>query len=244
MMDKKIIKDNFSRAAKDYDLHSKMHQDIIAELLFRLPKISLTTILEVGCGTGLLTKRLIESFPEAKIIATDIAQGMVEFAKKTLAPSPPNIEFIEAEGEGLPFEDNTFDLVISSSALQWMDCRKALAEFKRVLKPGGTLAFSTYGPKTLIELKELGFSVNDFPTIEALEKELPKNTKLEAEIHKIEFKNPLDLLKYLKAIGASYSQNKKKDLEGKKKMERLKEAYPNGIEATFEAVFGIINPKP
>jgi len=114
-------------------------------------------ILELGCGTGIFTSYLAEATPRGgSILATDIAKQMIAVArKKELGSEQIGIEFQEADGSSLPFGDSTFDLAVSALALfGFPDVPKALSEWQRVVKPGGSLAFSSFSDRTVFATQD------------------------------------------------------------------------------------------
>ncbi len=100
-------------------------------------------ILDVGCGTGVLTRMASEIVgPTGKVIGIDPAPRMIGIARKHAALSGNQAEFRLAVIEHLPFDDETFDAVLSSAMIHHLpsDLKHAgLLEVKRVLKPGGRL---------------------------------------------------------------------------------------------------------
>jgi ubiquinone/menaquinone biosynthesis C-methylase UbiE len=111
-------------------------------------------VLDVGCGTGYLLRRLGPRVPEARELAgIDAAPAMIETAR-TMA-SDSRIQFATATAERLPYPQETFDLVISTTSFDhWADQRAGLAECFRVLLPGGRLVlidlFSAWLVPTLL----------------------------------------------------------------------------------------------
>lgn len=94
-------------------------------------------VLEIGAGTGANFQYYRNG---AHVVATEPDPFMLERARKRAAESPLSIELRQAAAEDLPFPDATFDYVIDTLVLCTVeDPRKALAEIKRVLKPGGEL---------------------------------------------------------------------------------------------------------
>jgi SAM-dependent methyltransferase len=97
-------------------------------------------VLEVGCGTGVLTRRIALLDEVDSVVGVDPAPSLIDRARK-LAKDLPNIEFREADGRSLPFEDGGFDVVTFDSTLSHVPFpERALAEALRVLRPGGRLA--------------------------------------------------------------------------------------------------------
>lgn len=81
-----------------------------------------------------------------KVIGTDPSQGMIEQAtSRTTSSEYPNVEFTEANAESLPFaKDQSVDMVVAGQAAHWFDYPGLFAALKRVMRPGGTLAFWGY----------------------------------------------------------------------------------------------------
>jgi SAM-dependent methyltransferase len=105
-----------------------------------IPFPSGARVLEVGCGTGVLT-RLLGTWPDvATVVGVDIAPTLLERARE-LAAHLPNVTFQQADAQELPFADDCFDVVIFDSTLSHVPRPdRALAEALRVLRPGGRLA--------------------------------------------------------------------------------------------------------
>ena len=114
------------------------------DLAARVKNTEPKKVLEIACGTGRVTKHLRETLPvTTELVATDLHAGMLAVAKHNLADK--NIEFKEADAQSLPFEDNSFDLVVCQFGYMFMpDKLKAFGETFRVLSKGGKILFSTW----------------------------------------------------------------------------------------------------
>jgi ubiquinone/menaquinone biosynthesis C-methylase UbiE len=95
-------------------------------------------VLEVGCGIGLLSTEITDHVHE--LYSIDISPDLIELAKKSY--DKKNITFLCANAYSLEFQDDFFDAVVGMSVLHHLDVDKGLDEFRRVLKPGGHIAFS------------------------------------------------------------------------------------------------------
>jgi SAM-dependent methyltransferase len=95
------------------------------------------TILDLGCGPGGLAVELVARLPEARIIGLDLSPSMIERAKRHESEGG-RLRFIVGDVADLPFEAETFDVVVSTLSLHhWAEPAASLAEIRRVLRPGG-----------------------------------------------------------------------------------------------------------
>jgi ubiquinone/menaquinone biosynthesis C-methylase UbiE len=111
----------------------------------RIKAFAPKSVLEVACGTGRLTKFLPKVLAEsARIIATDLNADMIEYARNKHR-MVREVEFLEADAQNLPFEDNFVDcIVIQFGVMFFEDKVKAFREMYRLLSPGGTLLFCAW----------------------------------------------------------------------------------------------------
>ena len=114
-------------------------------LAARLPKREGLRVLEIACGSGRVTERLVRALPPGgSLVATDLNQAMIDFAK-TKVPQA-GITWQTADAAALPFEDASFDAVVCGFGLMFVpDKTKALSEARRVLVQGGTLLATVWG---------------------------------------------------------------------------------------------------
>jgi ubiquinone/menaquinone biosynthesis C-methylase UbiE len=108
--------------------------------------------LEIGSGTGYFSLNLLQLGMIQSLTATDISAGMLKRLANTAEGLGLEVETEQTEAEELPFEDESFDLVFGHAVLHHIpDLDKAFAEFRRVLRPGGAIAFcgepSRYGDR-------------------------------------------------------------------------------------------------
>jgi len=108
--------------------------------------------LEIGAGTGYFSLHLLMSGVVGRATCTDISPGMVTALEQNAERLDLEVEALVADAEQLPFEDDSFDLVVGHAVLHHLpDLTQAFAELFRVLKPGGTIVFagepSRYGDR-------------------------------------------------------------------------------------------------
>ena len=95
-------------------------------------------VLEVGCGTGAIVRRLAAHNPECSFTGVDVNTYLLEEARSLAeANAAEAIKFEEGDAETLPFPDGSFDAALSFTVLEELDVDKALAEMVRAVKPGG-----------------------------------------------------------------------------------------------------------
>lgn len=120
----------------------------VAEKLIQLAELQPgDRVLDVACGTGVVARLSAEQVgPTGAVAGLDINPGMLAVAR-AVAPPELGIEWHEASAESMPLPDEAFDVVLCQMGLQFMSDRlQALREMRRVLRPGGRVAFNVPGP--------------------------------------------------------------------------------------------------
>jgi malonyl-CoA O-methyltransferase len=160
-LDKKQVAASFGRAASSYDNAAHLQRDIGSELLRQIPcDLKPQVVVDLGCGTGYFSDALRRRFPAAKIIALDLAEGMLQFAQRQRELSAA---YLCADAESLPLQTGCVDLIFSSLAIQWCENLRVLfSELQRVLSPNGHALLATLGPETLSELRHAWRQVDDY----------------------------------------------------------------------------------
>ncbi len=174
MMRKAQIGAAFGAAADHYEACASVQRDVALHLAqmaspLRLPDDA--RILEIGCGTGLLTREIRKCWPGATLIATDISDDMLQIARR----SGLDADFMVMDGEAPTFDAPSFDLILSSLTFQWFtDLPGALMRLHGLLKPGGSLSFSTMGSESFARWREAHDScaetagIASYPTLDEL----------------------------------------------------------------------------
>ncbi|BCV21253.1 class I SAM-dependent methyltransferase [Moorella sp. Hama-1] len=144
----------FDRKAGDYD---DWYQRPLGALVDRVEKEPIYAyldphageyILDVGCGTGNFSLELARL--GVKVMGIDISEPMLARARKKAADAGLAVEFLHADAMNLPFADNTFNKIVSVTALEFApDLKAVLAESYRVLKPGGRMVIGLIGGNSL-----------------------------------------------------------------------------------------------
>lgn len=126
-------------------------EEAAEEMLSRLDWVTLKPkmIVEAGCGTGALSRRLQARYPEAEILAVDTSQAMLDHATQQ---EQSHITYLCQDATTLALADESVDLLVANFLLPWhSDVPALLREWKRVLRPDGLLMFTLLGPDTLRE---------------------------------------------------------------------------------------------
>lgn len=120
-------------------------------------------ILEIGCGDGTFWKECLNSIPASvSIILSDISDGMLRDARRSLGTEDSRFHFQKFNCESIPYEDESFDLVIANHVLFYCNnISAACTEIARVLKPDGMFLCSTYGKEHMKEISRLVTSFDD-----------------------------------------------------------------------------------
>ncbi len=132
---------------------SKLYETYLVPLIFesyamdlvnRLASRSVTRVLEIAAGTGVVTRALTSALPEhVSIVATDLNQPMLDYA--CAIGTKRQVEWRQADAMQLPFGDRTFDTVVCQFGVMFFpDKSKAFSEVRRVLKPGGIFIFNVW----------------------------------------------------------------------------------------------------
>jgi malonyl-CoA O-methyltransferase len=224
--DKKIIEYNFSSKVNEYNLNANIQKKVAKKLC----KIFIENIddknpqkikiLDLGSGTSFIAKFLLKNLDNCEIYELDLSLKMLDNYQKNLT----KISKICADIENLPFAESSFDAVISSFSLQWIEnYEKLFSNLCKILKPRGILAFAIPDNNSFEELKDSPFSINKMPDNQDLSNILIKNqfTKkiLINERNYERFSNLIEVLKSFKKIGVNYSlpNNNKKNFKDLKK---------------------------
>lgn len=253
----KLVADSFGRVAKEYDKYAVVQSAVLQRLLERLDPIKLecATIVDLGSGTGAASKSLKKRFKKAKVINVDLSIGMLKHSKRRGLMCSYRVAYANADAHFMPFVDDSVELVFTNLMLQW--CRgidQVFGEIKRVLKPGGLLVFSTFGPDTLKEIKQswqkvdAGVHVNAFYDMHDLGGMVAQaglsDMVLDTDLLTVYYQDVKSFMKELKKIGACNRLGvRRKTLTGKKRMLNMIEAYEEyrddqGLPVSYEVVYG------
>lgn len=132
--------------ADDYDTHAIIQRKVVDRLAQRISALPIdpaAPALEIGCGTGFLTERLLETWPDLPLTISDIAPVMLDRVR-ALIGERPNISYACMDGERLDIAPDSLGLIASSLAFQWFETpEESVCQMIETLRTGGWLVFST-----------------------------------------------------------------------------------------------------
>ena len=208
-INKEEVEQRFRRSRASYNDNArvqKMIVDRMVPMILSSVKRVPEKILEIGCGTGLLTSQLQRTFPNVDLYLNDLVEELCYHAA-TINQVPQTCCFPgDVEKLFLPL---SFDLIASASTFQWFTTpEETFKKLSKRLEQRGVLVFSTFGKFNLREIRLTTGGGLDYRSKEELEKMLKPYFKIEGmeeELHTLEFDSPLAVLQHLKKTGVNVS---------------------------------------
>ncbi|SFK41138.1 malonyl-ACP O-methyltransferase BioC [Rhodanobacter glycinis] len=253
-VDHRQVRRHFGAAARSYEKHDALQREVQTLLLDRLGFYleEPARVVDVGAGPGRGTALLKKRWPKAQVIALDAALPMLREAKRHSAWLKP-FQRICADATALPLPDHSVDVLHSNLCFQWIDDLPALfGECVRVLKTGGMLTFSTFGPDTLKELRAAWAAADGQPHVsrfldmhdigDAMINAGLRDPVLDVDRFTLTYSEPRKLLEELQGLGATNADaSRARGLAGKSRYRAMLEAYETmrvdgRIPATWEVV--------
>jgi malonyl-CoA O-methyltransferase len=259
-IERPAVRTAFDRASARYEAAAVLQARVADELLGRLEpfKFAPAVVLDLGAGTGRMTGALKQRYRRALVVALDLAPGMLREARRHQHLFR-RFERVCGDAVRLPFATASVDVIVSSLMLQWCDPPdRAFAEVRRVLKPDGFFAFSTFGPDTLKELRSAWAEaadaareynhVNHFIDMhdvgDALVRAGLTEPVLDVDRMQLTYPDALALMRDLKAIGAhNVTAGRPRTLLGRSRLRRMQNAYEafrrdGRLPASYEVIYG------
>lgn len=267
LFDHRQVRRSFSRAAHGYDQAAALQREVgarLSETLDYLEERVPDVVVDVGCGPGHLSAAMQKRWPRAQVVALDLALPMLRQARENfggggwrprLLGGARRPEAVCADARALPLRDASVDVLFSNLCLQWVeDLPAVFAGFRRVLKPGGLLLVSTFGPDTLFELRgafaeaDAAPHVSPFASIaqfgDALIAAGFKNPVLDRDEFVLGHPDLGHLMRELRTLGATNaSVERRRSLTGRARFARAAQAYEplrgadGRLPATWEVIY-------
>ncbi len=237
--DPRHVRRAFSRAASSYDAAAALQREVEKRLLESLDYLEGRTpqvVLDIGSGPGHASAAMKKRWPKAQVIALDMAEPMLREAKKQAGWWKPFAR-VCGDAQALPLLDQSVDVIFSNLCLQWVeDLPAVFAGFRRVLKPGGLLLCSTFGPETLIELRDAFAQADDTPHVsrfapiaqfgDALMMAGFRDPVLDRDLFTLTYDDLAALMRELRALGATNAMSSRRHtLTGRGRFAAAQAAY-------------------
>lgn len=166
------VAQRFGGSALTYDSAALVQRSValrLADMIVRHARIG-ASVFEVGCGTGLLTERMVHLLSPSSLTLNDVSPEMLALARaRAESAGCTNVAELVADAESVDWP--RADVVASASAVQWFTSPlSAVARAAEALPPGGLFAVATYGPQTFRELR--GGLPSGYPSADDWEDEL------------------------------------------------------------------------
>ena len=262
--DARQVQRAFSRAAEGYDEAAALQREIEARLLESLDFWPAkhgddhppACVLDLGSGPGRGAAAMRGRWPKARVLAIDLALPMLREARRRERWNPlrRGIDRISADARALPLADGSVDVLFSNLCLQWIeDLPAVFAGFRRVMRPGGLLMVSTFGPDTLHELRAAFAAGDDAPHVspfasiaqfgDALMHAGFRDPVLDRDATVSRHEDLAALVRELRTLGATNAlRTRRHTLTGKARFARAAQAYAaefgdaGGLPATWETI--------
>jgi len=255
-LDSGRVRASFHAAAGDYDAVAVIQAEVLRRLLERLElfRIRPRRILDAGCGTGHGARALLHHYRRAELVALDLAPGMLR-AARSRRPWLRRLDAVCGDAAALPLADASVDLVFSNLMLQWCnEPDRVFAEFRRLLRPGGLLMFTTFGPDTLKELRAAWRAADGHTHVsrfidmhdlgDALLRAGLGEPVMDMEHLTLTYEDVRSLMRDLKTMGArNATSGRGRGLTGRRRLAAVEAHYERyrrdgRLPATWEIVYG------
>jgi malonyl-CoA O-methyltransferase len=266
LFDHRQVRRAFSRAAHGYDGAAALQREVgarLSETLDYLDDRAPEVVVDIGCGPGHAAVAMQRRWPRAQLIALDLALPMLQETRRNAGGGGlPRFlggarrpDAVCADARALPLRDVSVDVLYSNLCLQWVeDLPAVFAGFRRVLKPGGLLLVSTFGPDTLFELRGAFAEADNTPHVSLF----PSIAQFGDALIAAGFKDPVldrdeftlkhddlgDLMRELRTLGATNAmRERRRSLTGRARFARAAQAYEalrgedGRLPATWEVVY-------
>lgn len=208
-MDKRLIAERFARARATYSREARVQQQVAERMMARiqsvLPDFLPRRVVEFGCGTGLYSNLLYETWHPELLYLNDLCPEM-ELCLRNLT-AHHGVTFTPGDAETCPLPGG-LNLLTSCSTLQWFDSpNRFFQRSQSLLADKGILAFSTFGGNNLYEIRELTGKGLAYPSLQELETWLSRAgfhiLRMDEEEVTLTFPTPIDILRHLRMTGVT-----------------------------------------
>jgi malonyl-CoA O-methyltransferase len=230
---------SFGARAETYEQHAGLQRAVADKLAGFLPALEQPRVLELGCGTGLLSRHLVKRYPDGSFVLTDVAPAMIAQCRRNIAPARGSHVSFEVMDAGEAGGHAHLDLIVSSMTLHWLpDTAASLERLRRLLAPGGILLYATLGPDSFAEWRRalaaegLPSGLGPIPVLPGVIEE----ERLTPD------RDSLSCLRRMKAVGGFTPREGYTPLAPGALRRAIHAADANGARITWHIVYGRLGP--
>lgn len=211
--DKDLIGSRFGRSLPSYRRNAVMQRRMAGELVTMIARSGgaaehIGRVLEVGCGSGILTEAMLSRFRPDAWFANDLVAESSEFVAQVISRHPVGeYRFLHGDIETLRPLPGGLDLVVSNATVQWLhDIGAFFRSMADVLRPGGLLAFSTFSRANMREialLENISLSYLTTGELESHASACFETVSMAEEERRVEFASPEAVLHHIRQTGVN-----------------------------------------
>jgi len=195
---KSRVIESFGDKSAIYNQHNFLQRSVAQTLADHLPDISAPDVLEIGCGTGVFTRHLLDKYPNGTFHITDVSDQMLQDARRDI--SNERVEWSVMDGEAAQL-NRKYDLIVGNMVFQWFeDPCKSLENLATCLKPSGVILYSVPSSKSFPEWSS---SLDHLSLPNGLLKHVDWNGVFEDEDITVDYGRTVGFLRNLKQTGAN-----------------------------------------
>lgn len=230
MINKAEIECRFRRSVDSYEENATVQKLIVNRLLLLLDQYAgdPAFVLEIGCGTGLLSEKIVKKWFSKQLYINDLVDDMCSKTANKCQLQSSHCLTGDIESLELP---RKFDLMVSASTFQWLaEPARTFAKLAEHLNPKGWLIFSTFGKDNFREVKAVTGSGLVYHSMSEMEDLLQTHFEIlytEEERYTLEFNEPLEVLQHIKKTGVNANSLSRRWTRGD--LKQFSEVYTNSF---------------
>lgn len=238
-MKKELIKQRFAKNLNTYQENATVQMNMARKLMELLPNKNFSNILELGCGTGFLTKLATQNLSYNSYTAIDIVEECEQYIKEINS----NIVFINDDIETTHLTEK-YDLIISNAVFQWLnDFESFIEKLQNNLSENGIVLFTTFGTKNFQEIAKVANISLKYYSMDDLKQILKSYSieHIEEDIFEEQFQTTKEMLEHMKKTGVnSISENTWTIKDFKEFNQHYQNIYKNNVHLTYNPIYVLL----